>query len=118
VVAGHDRLAVAGRAELRAELPGQLVAQLLVVVDLAVEGQQVAALRVRQRLVAECHIDDRQALVREDRVRTDHLGTGLVGPAVMQAFEGAGDGVAMGLGVAAGAEEGEQSAHGGHLCTR
>jgi hypothetical protein len=129
VVAGDDRLAVTLRAELGAEVARQLLAQLDVVVDLAVEGQQVAPIGVRQRLVAQRHVDDRQPLVREDRVRSavragvrpgvpDDLDARFVRTAVVQALQGAGDGVAVRLRAAAGAEEREQSAHGGHLSTR
>ena len=52
VVAGDDRLAVALGVERRAELAGQPLAQLEVVVDLAVEDQVVAAVEPGQRLVA------------------------------------------------------------------
>jgi len=56
VVAGDDRLAVAVGGESRVVLRGQFVAQLQVVVDLAVEHQDVAIGRLRrsppQRLIA------------------------------------------------------------------
>jgi hypothetical protein len=86
-----DHLAVAVGVELRPECVDQLLAQLDVVVDLAVEGQQVAAVGVRERLVAQLDIDDRQPLVREDRVQPDRLQAGLVGAPVVYAFEGLGD---------------------------
>jgi len=59
VVAGGDHLAVTLGGEGGAVVAGQLLTQLDVVVDLAVEGQQVAPARVGQRLVAERHVDDR-----------------------------------------------------------
>jgi hypothetical protein len=117
VVAGGDHLAVALGVEGGAVVAGQLLPQLDVVVDLAVEGQQVAPARVGERLVAEGHIDDREPLVGEHRVVADHLDAGLVGATVVEALQRSGDRVAMGARRAVRAEEGQDSAHGGHLFT-
>ncbi len=68
VVAGDDRLAVALGLELGAELAGEPLAQLEVVVDLAVEDQVVAAVEVGQRLVRVVDVDDRQPAEADDHV--------------------------------------------------
>src|SRR5690606_2019910 len=96
------------------------LAQLRIVVDLPVEGQQVAPAFIRQRLVAGGDVDDRQALVPEHRVgahpvrRLDELHPGLVRAPVMQALQGGGDRVPVGVGGAGCAEVGEESTHGPH----
>jgi hypothetical protein len=119
VVAGHHDLGVALGAELGAERLRQLPAQLDVVVDLSVVRQQVPprlrpADRVREGLVAELHVDDRQALVGEDHVLVGEHDAGVVGSAVVLVLEGGRDRlrvVRRGPGVA---DEHEHSAHGRH----
>ena len=66
----HDDLGVAARAEDVAERL-QLGDQLLVVVDLAVEDDDDAAVLVEQRLLAGREVDDRQAAVAEADARLD-----------------------------------------------
>ena len=66
VVAGDDRLGVALGGEACA-LGGQLGPQLEVVVDLAVEDDPVAAVRVGHRLVAVLDVDEGQPVEAEHR---------------------------------------------------
>ena len=73
VVTRDDRLAVAVGLEGRAEVAGQPLAQLQVVVDLAVEDQVVAP-QVGERLVAVVDVDDREA------AETDHTSWSLHTP--------------------------------------
>jgi hypothetical protein len=67
--------------------------------------------------VAERHVDDRQPLVREHRVVAHDLDTGLVRPAVVDGLQRRRDRVTMVARRAVRAEEGQDSAHGGHLVT-
>ncbi len=114
VEAGDDDLAVPLGVEPRTVLPDQLLAQLDVVVDLAIEDQLVPAVGVGQRLVAALHVDDRQALVADDGVPPDDLHPGLVRPPVVQALQRLGDGLLVCLRLAARADEGQDPAHGEH----
>jgi hypothetical protein len=75
----QDHLAVRTRLELVVAL--QLRLQLLVVVDLAVHRQHMRALGVLQRLRPTHRIDDRQPLMRQDRVGR-RVDARPVGPAV------------------------------------
>ena len=85
VVAGDDRLGVPVGAQVRAG-GGELLAQLDVVVDLAVEQDPVAAPVVGEGLRAALDVDDRQPVERQDgaAVRPHR---GVVGPAVVQAVQ-------------------------------
>ena len=60
MVTRDDRFAVAVRLEGRTEVAGQPIAQLQIVVDLAVEDQVVAP-QVGEGLVAPVDVDDREA---------------------------------------------------------
>jgi len=91
VVRRGDDLGVAGGLEPRAVVADELAAQLHVVVDLAVEGEQVATVGVRQRLVAGRDVDDGQPLVGEHHVLVDDPGAGLVRTTVVQRLQGFGD---------------------------
>ena len=95
VVPGDDGLAVALGLELCAEVPGQPLAQLDVVVDLAVEDQVVAAAEPRQRLVAVLDVDDGQAAEADDDVVVRPRAA-LVRAPVVHVGEGALDRLAQG----------------------
>jgi hypothetical protein len=115
VVGRDDRLGVALGRELRAQL-GELLAQLEVVVDLAVEDDRVPpGLLVRrgrpvQRLVGARHVDDRQAVEAQHHVVVVP-GAALVRPPVPRAPQGAGDGLGPVGRVSAGGQQSQQSAH-------
>ena len=109
-------------ANVGPELVDQLLAQLDVVVDLAVEGEQVPA-RLRADggygigswLNSTSMIDSR--LCAKITSLVEELHAGVVRASVMQALQGGGDRVALvgrGTGVA---DEHEHSAHGRHLST-
>ena len=122
VVPGDDDLGVALGGELGAESVDQLLPQLDVVVDLAVEGEQVparfrAARRVRQRLVAQLDVDDGQALVGEDHVTVGEDHTGLVRTTVVLALQRRRDRVTLGGRGPGVTDEHEHSTHGRHLST-
>jgi len=114
VVARHDRLAVARRAEDRLVIGGQPGAQLDVVVDLPVEGHRVAVGIVRgapaQRLLGAFDVDDAQPVEAEDRavVMPDR---GVVRPTMPCANHAFGDLADPCLIERAGRDEAHQATH-------
>ena len=86
VVGGDDGLGVPVGDEPGAVVAGELLAQLEVVVDLAVEDDAIAIARVRQRLVRVLDVDDREPVEpQRDVVVVPHAG--LVRSAVAHALE-------------------------------
>ena len=116
MIGGDDGLAIAVGGERRAELTAQIVTQFQVVVDLAVEHQDVPVGLARrppaQRLVGMGDVDDRQAVETEDNL-TVSPGAGLVGPAMAHEVRRSGHGVDGVFGDRAGrvSNQGKQSAH-------
>ena len=122
VVRRDDHLGVAVGRERGAVPRLEFATQLAIVIDGTVERDHVpagveSAGRVRHRLVAAGDVDDRQALARKhDRLVDDGDGR-FVRSAMMDRFHCRGDRVAVLVGTAASAHEGDQSAHGRHLVT-
>jgi hypothetical protein len=128
VVGGDDRLTVALGGELSAEFGPQLVAELEVVVDLAVEHQRVPVRRLRrtpaQRLMAVGDVDDRQAVEAEHdgvmtvaRIAVVGPGARLVRTAVTHRMRGVRNGVHQVSGMVGNrvGQVGQQSAHGASM---
>ena len=123
VVGGDDRLAVAVGVELSAVGGRQLLAQLQIVVDLAVEDQHVTVRRLGgappQRLMAVRDVDDRQPVEAEH-----HLvvvpGARLVGTAVPHQMGGARHRLDQTCGDVSGrvGQKGQESAHGASMPNR
>ncbi len=102
---GED-LGVAGGPH-RVSAPHEVRAQLVMVVDLAVEGHDVAAVGRDHRLRSVRAVDDRQPCVREpDPALGPHVQ--LVGPAVADRLQRALERVAIG---GAGAQDAREAAH-------
>ena len=110
VVAGDDGLAVAVGVEDHAELAREPLAQLDVVVDLAVEDQVVAAVEPGEWLVRVVDVDDRQPAEADHGVVVGP-GAALVRAAVAHVRQRSVDGGLDRLGVAVGRQESDQSTH-------
>ena len=108
LVKGQQHFTVGVGLELEVDL--EVLLQLLVVVDLAVDGQYVRALGIVERLCAVARIDDGQALVHQDGL-VGAVDAGPVRPAVTQSLGHLQGRFAQGSGVGLDVQNAENRTH-------
>ena len=108
LVEGQQHFTVGVGLELEVDL--EVLLQLLVVVDLAVDGQYVRALGIVERLCAVARIDDGQALVHQDGL-VGAVDAGPVRPAVTQSLGHLQGRFAQGSGVGLDVQNAENRTH-------